>query len=156
MKNVSIYLESDRTAFQKRKRICGYVLEYIKKNGETETREKFREVGGTYHQEILRALAEALGRIREPCSISIYSQDAFVCNMLTNKLPEWADNDFVSNGKPVANQEEWRAVWEKIKIHKTSTCIGKHSYTDWMLAEMEERFEKKRKETKEHLTEPGQ
>lgn len=142
MKNVSIYLESDSTAFQKRKRICGYVLEYIKKNGETETREKFQEVGGTYHQEILRALAEALGRIREPCSISIYSQDAFVCNMLTNKLPEWADNDFTSNGKPVANQEEWRAVWEKIKIHKTSTCIGKHSYTEKMLKKMEEQYEK--------------
>ena len=155
MKNVSIYLESDSTAFQKRKRICGYVLEYIKKNGETKTREAFQEVGGTYHQEILRALAEALGRIREPCSISIYSQNAFVCNMLTNKLPEWADNDFISNGKLVANQEEWRAVWEKIKIHKASTCIGKHSYTDWMLAEMEERFEKKRKETKEHPAEPG-
>ena len=68
--------------------------------------------------------------------------------MLTNKLPEWADNDFVSNGKPVANQEEWRAVWEKIKIHKASTCIGKHSYTDWMLAEMEERFEKKEERNK--------
>ena len=155
MKNVSIYLESDSTAFQKRKRICGYVLEYIKKNGETKTIEEFQEVGGTYHQEILRALAEALGRIREPCAISIYSQDAFVCNMLTNKLQEWADNDFISNGKPVANQEEWRAGWEKIKIHKTSTCIGEHSYTDWMLAEMEERFEKKRKETKEHPAKPG-
>ena len=142
MKNVSIYLESDSAAFQKRKRICGYVLEYIKKNGETKTIEEFREVGGTYHQEILRALAEALGRIREPCSISIYSQDAFVCNMLTNKLPEWADNDFTSNGKPVANQEEWRAVWEKIKIHKTSTCIGKHSYTEKMLKKMEGQHEK--------------
>lgn len=155
MKNVSIYLESDSTAFQKHKRICGYVLEYIKKNGDAETREEFREAEGTYHREILQTLAEALGRIREPCTICIYSQDAFACNMLTKKLPEWADNDFTSNGKPIANQEEWRTVWEKIKIHKASTCIGKHSYTDWMLAEMEERFEKKNKETKEHLTKPG-
>lgn len=155
MKNVSIYLESDSTAFQKHKRICGYVLEYIKKNGDAETREEFRAAEGTYHREILQTLSEALGRIREPCTICIYSQDAFVCNMFTKKLPEWADNDFTSNGKPIANQEEWRTVWERIKIHKASTCIGKHSYTDWMLAEMEERFEKKNKETKEHLTKPG-
>ena len=142
MKNVSIYLESDSTAFQKKKRICGYVLEYIKKNGDAETREEFREAEGTYHREILRILAEALGRIREPCTICIYSQDAFVCNMLTKKLSEWADNDFTSNGKPIANREEWQAVWEKINIHKTSACIGKHSYTEKMLKKMEGQHEK--------------
>ena len=53
MKQVSIYLESDCTAFRKHKRICGYVLEYIKKNGDAETREEFREAEGTYHREIL-------------------------------------------------------------------------------------------------------
>lgn len=73
MKNVSIYLESDNAAFRKRKRIYGYVLEYIKRNGETETRERFLEVDGTYHQQTLRVLADALGRIREPCAICIYS-----------------------------------------------------------------------------------
>ena len=46
MKQVSIYLESDCTAFRKHKRICGYVLEYIKKNGDAETREEFREAEG--------------------------------------------------------------------------------------------------------------
>lgn len=142
MKNVSIYLESDNAAFRKRKRIYGYVLEYIKRNGETETRERFLEVGGTYHQETLRVLAHALGRIQEPCAICIYSQNAFVCNMLTNKIQEWADNDFISSGKPVANQEEWRTVWEKIKKHKVSTCIGKHAYTEKMLKKMEEQHEK--------------
>ena len=97
MKNVSIYLESDSTAFQKNKRICGYVLEYIKKNGDAETREEFRGGRRYLPPGDSETLAEALGRIREPCTICIYSQDAFVCNMLTKKLPEWADNDFTSN-----------------------------------------------------------
>ena len=44
MKNVSIYLESDSTAFQKKKRICGYVLEYIKKK--RGCRDKGRVPGG--------------------------------------------------------------------------------------------------------------
>ena len=155
MKQVNLYIELSHTAFQKRERVCGYVLEYITKSGVPVTREHFREGDGTYNRETLKTIDEALGRIREPCSICIHGRNAFILNMLTNKLPEWADNDFISNGKPVANQEEWRAVWEKIKIHKASTCIGKHSYTDWMLAEMEERFEKKRKETKEHPAKPG-
>ena len=75
--------------------------------------------------------------------------------MLTGKLKEWAGQDFTSNGKPITNQEEWEALWEKIKIHEASTETGKHSYTDWMLAEMEERFEKKSEETKEHPAKPG-
>ena len=36
------------------------------------------------------------------------------------------------------NQEEWRSVWEKIKEHKVSIQIGKHSYSGWLLTEMED------------------
>lgn len=142
MKQVNLYIEMNHTAFQKRERVCGYVLEYVTKSGVPVTRENFREGDGTYHQETLKTIGEALGRIREPCSLCIYGKDSFILNMLTNKLTEWANNDFISNGKPVANQEEWCTVWEKIKIHKTSAYIGKHSYSDWMLAEMEEKDEK--------------
>ena len=155
MKQVNLYIEFSHTAFQKRERVCGYVLEYITKSGATVTREHFREGDGTYNQETLKTIDEALERILEPCSICIYGRNTFILNMLSHKLPEWAEQDFLSNGKPIANQEEWCSVWKKIKIHKASACIGKHSYTDWMLAEMEERFEKKNKETKEHLTKSG-
>ena len=66
MKHVSIYLECDCTAFRKHKRICGYVLEYIKKNGDAETREEFRAAEGTYHREILRTLQKRLDASGNP------------------------------------------------------------------------------------------
>lgn len=156
MKQVNLYIETDCAAFQKHIRIYGYVLEYITSYGATVTRESFRKGAGTYHQETLLTLAEALGRIHEPCSVCVRGRDKFVLSMLTGKLPEWAEQDFTPNGKPITNQEEWKALWEKIKIHKVSTESGKHPYSDWMLAEMEGRCAKESKETKEHLTEPGQ
>lgn len=156
MKQVNLYIEMNHTAFQKRERVCGYVLEYVTKSGVPVTREGFREGSGTYHQETLKTIAEALERIREPCSICIYGRDNFILAMIDSKLKEWAENGFISNGKSVTNREEWQAVWEKINIHQTSTCAGKHSYTNWMLVEMEEQCEKKSKETKEHPAKSGQ
>ena len=156
MKQVNLYIETDCAAFQKHIRTYGYVLEYITSSGTTVTRESYRKGSGTYHQETLLTLAEALGRIHEPCSVCVRGRDKFVLSMLTGKLKEWAGQDLTSNGKPITNREEWEALWEKIKIHEASTQTGKHPYSGWMLAEMEERCDKESKETKEHLTEPGQ
>ena len=139
MKQVNLYIETDCAAFQKHERTYGYVLEYITSYGTTVTRESFRKGSGTYHQETLLTLAEALERIHEPCSLCVRGRDKFVLSMLTDKLKEWAGQDFTSNGKPITNREEWEALWEKIKIHEASTQKGKHPYSDWMLAEMEKK-----------------
>lgn len=144
MKEVNLYIETDNTSFRKMERNCGYVLEYITSKGETKTREGYRTSRSTYNQEFLRTLSEALKRIHEPCRLVIYGQNRFVLNMLQNRLKEWAADDFISNGRPVMNQEEWRAVWEEIQKHEVSVEIGKHTYSDWLLTEMEERSEKNR------------
>lgn len=155
MRKVNLYIETSTTAFQKKERACGYVLEYITPKGQTVTREGFQKEEGTYHQEVLRTIGTALGRIREPCQITIFSRDSFVLNMISSSLPKWAEDDFKSKGKPIVNQEEWRSVWEGIREHKVSICIGEHAYTKWMLAEMEERSAKEKKEGKEHPAGPG-
>lgn len=41
MKSINLYIETSSTAFQKKERRCGYVLEYIKENTPI-TREGFR------------------------------------------------------------------------------------------------------------------
>ena len=71
MKQVNLYDKTDCAAFQKHERTYGYVLEYITSYGATVTRESFRKGSGTYHQETLLTLAEALGRIRERCSVCV-------------------------------------------------------------------------------------
>ncbi len=134
MRKVTLYIECSSVYIGKKPRLSGYVLEYIIQ-GLPVTGQAFREGSGTYNQEYLLTIIDALGHIREPVELLICGSNRFVLNM----LQIWAENDFISNDRPVMNQEEWRSVWEKIKEHKVSIQTGKHSYSGWLLTEMEDR-----------------
>ena len=155
MRKVTVYIECSSTYMRKKLRMTGYVLEYITASGVPVTGQAFREGDGTYNQEVLLALAEALGHIKEPCELTICSSNRFVLNMIRDRLKIWAKQDFTSNGSPIMFREEWKDAWEKIKEHKVSTQIGKHSYSGWLLTEMEEKQKsEEKKETKEHTPGP--
>lgn len=137
-KKVSLYLECSTTALGKKERMCGYVLEYITEKGPA-TLVNYREGCGTYNREFLLGLAEALERIKTPCELRIYGQNRFVLCMLRNRLADWAAEDFMSNGKPIVNREEWRRIWEQIQKHQVNIELGEHAYSRWLLTEMEEK-----------------
>lgn len=155
MRKVNLYIETSSAALGKRERRGGYVLEYITKTGETVTRVGIREGRGTYNQEFLRTLLPALERLREPCELSVYGRNSFVLHMLPVRLGEWAEAGFISNGRPVMNGEEWKKIWEQVKIHKVNCQAGEHPYSAWLLREMEDWNEKKDKEAEEHTARPG-
>lgn len=148
MRKVTLYIECSSTYIGKKHRLSGYVLEYIT-HGLPVTGQDFREDSGTYNQEYLLTIAEALGHMKEPCELLICGRNRFVLNMIRDRLQIWAEHDFTSNGRPVMNQEEWLAVWEKIKQHKVSVQIGKHSYSSWLLTEMEGKRNEKPKKASE-------
>ena len=148
MRKVTLYIESSSTYMGKKPRLSGYVLEYIAK-GLPVTGQAFREGAGTYNQEYLLTIADALGHIREPVELLICGSNRFVLNMIRDRLQTWAEHDFISNGKPVVNQEEWKSVWEEMKEHKVSVQIGKHSYSGWLITEMEGKKNEKPKRTPE-------
>ena len=137
-KKVNLYLECNTTVVGKKERLCGYVLEYITEKGPV-TLVDYREGRGTYNREFLRGLAEALERIKEPCVLSIYGQNRFVMNMLRDRLKDWAADGFISNGRPIMNQEEWRRIWEQVQKHKVIVELGEHAYSRWLLSEMEDK-----------------
>ena len=56
-----------------------------------------------------------------------------------NRLADWAAEDFMSNGKPIVNREEWRRIWEQIQKHQVNIELGEHAYSRWLLTEMEEK-----------------
>lgn len=148
MRKVTLYIESSSTYMGKKPRLSGYVLEYIAK-GLPVTGQAFREGAGTYNQEYLLTIADALGHIREPVELLICGSNRFVLNMIRDRLQTWAEHDFISNGKPVVNQEEWKSVWEEMKEHKVNVQTGKHSYSSWLLTEMEGKKNEKPKRTTE-------
>lgn len=152
MRKVTLYLECSSTYIGKKHRLSGYVLEYITHDLPV-TGQAFREGSGTYNQEYLLTIADALDHMREPCELLICGSNRFVLNMIRDRLQIWSEHDFISNGRPVMNREEWKAVWEKIKEHKVSIQIGKHSYSGWLLTEMEDRNGIKENERAEGSTE---
>jgi hypothetical protein len=65
MWKVDIYLETDSTFQGKKHRRCGYVLATQLRTGE-KTKGGFGYTEGTYHQAILKTLAEAFFRMNKP------------------------------------------------------------------------------------------
>lgn len=137
-----IYIETDSISSKTTEKQYGYVLE-CKIAGEIKTREGFGKVNGTYHNAVLTAMVEALGRFNQSCEIYIHTENKFVLNMLELNLVKWAGNEFLtSKGKPVTNQEEWMRIWNLSTKHLILTEPGSHIYSGWLQSEMKARKEK--------------
>lgn len=137
----AIYITTDSTVPKTTEKWYGYVLECMV-TGETRTKEGFGKITGTYHQAVLKALAEALARFRKESEIHIYSEDAFVLGAIKGRLGEWAQNDFLTaKQQPIANRDAWKKVWELSGKHLILTEPGRHSYTGWIREEIERRKE---------------
>lgn len=136
MRRVTLYIETSSAALGKKKRLCGYILEYITASGKAVTGKAYREGEGTYNQEYLLTIAQAMWHMKEPCELCIYGKNSFVLNMIKNNLETWAENDFCSNGKEILNRKEWKNVWEHLRGHRVSVQIGEHKYTREMIEEM--------------------
>lgn len=148
MKKINLYIESDTTAPRAMKRRAGYILEYIGKDGAPKTREHFEETHGTYHYAVLTQMISAINRINTECEVHLYTRNEYVKNMITNHLPEWAENGFLNKkGDEIKNAQEWKALWEGLKKHKIITESNPHEYFAWMQEEMKnpERFGKYQK-----------
>lgn len=141
MFRVSIYLETDSTAQMKKKRKYGYVLE-TEFRGEIRTVEGFGNTEGTYHKTILDTLIEALRRLRKPCILKIYTRDAYAVSKIA-ELEDMEKQDFRdAKGCEIKNAAEWKEIHNLLKEHKAKALCGKHSYSQWLLEEMEHRNDK--------------
>lgn len=136
MRKVTLYIETSNAALGKKKRICGYILEYITSSGKPVTGKAYREGEGTYNQEYLITATQAMWHMKEPCDLCICGKNSFVLNMIQNNLENWAEHDFCSNGKEILNRKEWENLWNLLKGHNVSVKIGEHKYTKQMIEEM--------------------
>lgn len=138
MQKVDIYLETDSIQPASSRRKYGYVLATTYK-GKLETREGFGSIEGTYHQTILRALSEALNRMRISCEITVFSRNAHVMAHL-NKIDEMVAAGFKdAKQNDIRNAEQWMLVSREAKKHVITTKYGNHEYTKWLLEEMKKR-----------------
>lgn len=147
MRETKIYIETGKNPKKSRKQY-GYVLECKTRNG-IATREGFGETEGTYNQATLEAMAEALERFKEPCKITVHSENTHVLAMIDKNLKSWEESGFQdSKGKPIKNKEEWTKIAKLTEDHEILTVCGEHEYTKWLSKEMRRRAKKGEKADK--------
>ena len=139
MYKVDIYLAQSTASLSKDERWNGYVVACIK-NGEEKTVNGFGHIFGTYHEATLRSLSDALDRLNQSCEVHIHTEDRFVLNMLGAQLEKWAGNNYLNaRGEPIKHAELWEEVYERIQGQEIHTEEGRHSYSEWLDAEMKRR-----------------
>lgn len=116
-----------------------YMIEYIKKNGDPETRQGITErKDATENALALEALAAALKRITKSCSIRVNTQCDHILNTMGNHwLPQWRKNDWRNaKGKPIKNMELWQQLSDLMDKHCITFGRDPNSYATVMQAEM--------------------
>lgn len=136
MKRVDIYIAIDSKNTRKSKRKFGFVLE-CELAGNPYTKEGFGEVEATYNGATLKAINEALDRLKFCCEVHIHTENGFIANMMEHNLDVWAGTDFkTKKGKPVENKEEWKKLWEQSQKNLIIMAAGRHSYSNWVEEQM--------------------
>ncbi len=88
---------------------------------------KEKEISGfekntTNNRMELVAAIEALKMLKEPCSVSLYSDSAYLVNAFNqNWLDRWEINGWMnSQKKPVENKDLWQQLIELSKMHRVT------------------------------------
>lgn len=144
MKQVNIYTKTNIKDLKQADGIIACVLE-TEIRGETVTKEHFAPVQqATANQAELKALIAALGRLREPCNLTIYTESPYVAAGFEKGWVEsWTEGGWLTaRQKPVANREEWQEAARLLKPNSPHFIAGKHQYSRWLQREIEKRKEK--------------
>jgi ribonuclease HI len=70
----------------------------------------------------LTAVLEALKALKEPCSVTVHTDSAYVHNAFTQKwIDKWQANGWKNASKqPVENQEIWKAILQAARDHSVT------------------------------------
>lgn len=69
----------------------------------------------------LTAVISALGALKEPCEVSVYTDSKYVCDAITKGwVYSWKRNGWKkADKKPALNSDLWEQVLTLLKTHKT-------------------------------------
>ena len=138
MQNVNIYIGVSVKGPRRASGVYIYILECMK-GGETVTRKgRGRLEDASENQLTLTALAEALGRLRTSCVLTVHTSCAYVIRALEDDWTErWKENGWLtSRCQSVKNAELWQRVLEGLEPHDCCFSSEPHSYSGWMAEEL--------------------
>lgn len=136
LRHVDIYITHNIRGFKSKNGMYGYMLAYMKKNGDLKTVEDYGIVGETTQNSIiLTAMEKALSRMTEAADITIYQDSMYIANMFTSKTIErWKKNGFMNaKNEKIVDFTKWERVSELCEKHvvKVEHYIH-HSFTDYI------------------------
>ena len=117
MKHVDIYTDGACRGNGKENTIGAYGIVLIYNELKKEMKKACKDTTNNIME--LSAVIEALKMLKEPCSVTLYSDSAYVVNAVNNKwLLNWQKNGWkTSNKEPVKNKELWENLISLLKIH---------------------------------------
>ncbi len=86
--------------------------------------ENVRELQGGEHRTTnnrmeLMAAIEALGGLKEPCQVTLYTDSRYVRDGITQWLPDWRRRGWLTRAKkPVKNQDLWMRLDDLVQRHE--------------------------------------
>lgn len=138
MYEVDIYIQTDSISPRTLNRCYAYIIECQKKSGKLHRVEGTGEIEATLHQATLTAINEAMERLNRSCTVHIYTEDRFVCNMFASNIDKWAGNGWkTSKGSEIENQDEWKKLWKLTRGQLVRMIPGPHKCTDELKIKME-------------------
>ena len=97
----------------------GYIIEYKGANNKKSGGQK----NTTNNQMELRAIIEAVGALKEPCFITIYSDSKYCVDGINSWMKGWIAKGWTTaSRKPVANKDMWLEYLQVQEKH-TVSCV---------------------------------
>lgn len=71
----------------------------------------------------LTAAIEALNALKEPCSVTLYTDSTYVKDGITKWIENWKNNGWrTAAKKPVKNADLWQALDQAVRRHQINWC----------------------------------
>lgn len=118
MKEVTIYTDGACRGNGKEVSIGAFGIVFLYNGVEKEVKQAFRNTTNNIME--MTAVIQALSMLKEPCSVKLYSDSAYVVNAINqNWLTNWQKNGWkTSNKEQVKNRELWEELLKLIDYHK--------------------------------------
>lgn len=141
MKDVNIYLKNGVRGPRPGDGHVIYILEFKTPKGPV-TRSEVKKIEKTScHRAELIALSAALSRLKEKCSLIIYTDSSYLTMAMNSWISNWIDRGWKNfQGEEISNRDLWQELLNQISGHTYEFRLKEtHAYSSWMVAELERR-----------------
>lgn len=134
MRHVNIYLMSGVSGVRESDGTSVYILEFPTSGGNATFTGFDRQEKVTPNKSELLVLIAALKRLKEKCSLTIYTENPYLAAGFNGRIEKWQKNGWkTSRGKTVANMEEWRKVLDLLNGNEFEIRVNEyHDYKHWL------------------------